>query len=381
MSGLRQRLTTLAILGGGLAVIASSVLAAPTIESLQMRQNQLQQRIVSARQQAQQLRRREVAARNQLGSIRQNLLATTNKLQDTRFQLSVAQKRLVYLARDLGALEVRFADQQRATTQRLRFLQQQRPEQWWALILASRDLNTMMDRRYQMGRVFDRDQQMLLALEERRRELSRKRFAVENQKNDIALIAQQLATRRSQVAQQATIQSELVRRLSSQRAAYEAAQRRLASDSHRITAMIRTLIASQNRLNSVHGSGRMILPTTGRFSSGFGLRYHPIFHVRRMHTGLDIAAPSGTPIRAADDGTVLFAGWYGGYGRCVIVSHGGTLSTLYGHTSRLYVSVGQAVHKGDTIAAVGSTGFATGPHLHFEVRVNGSPVNPVPYLP
>ncbi|MBW4699795.1 MAG: peptidoglycan DD-metalloendopeptidase family protein [Aphanocapsa lilacina HA4352-LM1] len=379
MAGLLRRLGAAAILGIALAA-SPSVDASPTIQNLQVRQQQLQEKLQSTRKQAVQLRLKEKAARSQLGAIRQNLALTTNKLQDSRYRLSVAQQRLVALKRDLGRLQTEFLSLQRAASERLRFLQKQHPEQWWALLLGSRDLNTLMDRRQQLGKVFERDQQLLEALDTRREQVTRKRSAVENQRNDIALIAQQLAGRRSQFAQQASIQSELVRRLSTQRAAYEAAQRRLAADSKRVSAMIRTIIASEHRYNSVQGSGRMILPTEGRLSSRFGMRHHPIFKVRKMHTGIDVAARSGTPIRAADDGTVLYAGWYGGYGRCVIVSHGGTLSTLYAHASRLFVTVGQTVKKGDPLAAVGSTGFSTGPHLHFEVRVNGSPVNPLDYL-
>ena len=88
----------------------------------------------------------------------------------------------------------------------------------------------------------------------------------------------------------------------------------------------------------------------------------------------------GTTIRAADSGRVIFAGWYGGYGRAVVIDHGGGITTLYGHASRLYVSEGQSVQQGQSIAAVGSTGLSTGPHLHFEVRRNGNPINPMGFL-
>lgn len=378
MGCLSKRLLTLAIIVScGLGIPAQ---AAPSIQSLQMQSSSMQQKLLNTRRQTQQLRRQEKAARNQLGAIRQNLNFTTTRLQDTRFRLSVARTRLTFLSRDLTKVQRTYGQLRQAAAERLRFLQQQRPEQWWALLLASRDLNMMMDRRYQLGRVFERDHQILVDLENQRRAVLHKRMAVEGQKNDIALIAQQLTTRQSQFQQQASVQTDLVKRISTQRAAYEAAERRLAADSRRISAMIRTLIASRRQFSVVQGSGRMAMPVDGRFSSSFGPRFHPIFRVRRMHTGMDIAAPSGSAIRAADDGTVLFAGWYGGYGRCVVISHGGELSTLYGHASRLYVSAGQAVQKGQPIAAVGSTGFATGPHLHFEVRVNGAPVNPLSYL-
>ena len=99
-----------------------------------------------------------------------------------------------------------------------------------------------------------------------------------------------------------------------------------------------------------------------------------------MHTGIDIGAPSGAPIVAAAAGTVLVAGWEEGYGNTVVIDHGGGIATLYGHQSSIAVAVGQSVTRGQVIGAVGSTGHSTGPHLHFEVRVNGSPVDPLGYL-
>ena len=123
-----------------------------------------------------------------------------------------------------------------------------------------------------------------------------------------------------------------------------------------------------------HGSGRFIWPVNGTFTSPFGMRWG------RLHAGIDIAAPSGTGIRAADSGTVQIASWYGGYGNYTCIGHGGGISTCYGHQSSIGVSVGQNVSQGQVIGAVGSTGHSTGPHLHFEVRINGSPVDPMGYL-
>lgn len=130
----------------------------------------------------------------------------------------------------------------------------------------------------------------------------------------------------------------------------------------------------------MRGTGRFVFPANARISSGFGNRVHPILGYSRFHGGVDFAAPQGTAIYAADSGQVIFSGWYGGYGQTVIVDHGGGLTTLYAHASRLLVREGQSVRQGQSIAAVGSTGLSTGPHLHFEVRRNGNPVNPMGYL-
>ena len=115
-------------------------------------------------------------------------------------------------------------------------------------------------------------------------------------------------------------------------------------------------------------------------TSDFGMRVHPVLGGRRAHKGVDLAAPVGTPIHASADGVVSRADWFSSYGLYVSLEHGGNIETRYGHMSRLNVAAGQQVRKGDVIGYVGSTGRSTGPHLHYEVRVAGEAVNPVPYM-
>jgi murein DD-endopeptidase MepM/ murein hydrolase activator NlpD len=122
------------------------------------------------------------------------------------------------------------------------------------------------------------------------------------------------------------------------------------------------------------GSGQLIWPVNGTFTSPFGIRWG------RLHAGIDIAVPEGTPIRAADSGNVVIAGWTGGYGNYTCIQHTASMSTCYGHQSSIGVSSGQSVSQGQVIGYSGNTGNSTGPHLHFEVRINGSPVDPMGYL-
>ena len=124
----------------------------------------------------------------------------------------------------------------------------------------------------------------------------------------------------------------------------------------------------------------MVSPSYGTITSRFGWRIHPIFGTREFHTGLDIANRYGTPVRAALGGIVRFAGWMAGYGRLVVVDHGGGLQTTYSHLSAMLVSLGERVLKGQVLGQIGSTGWSTGPHLFFEVRRNGVPVDPIPLL-
>lgn len=127
-------------------------------------------------------------------------------------------------------------------------------------------------------------------------------------------------------------------------------------------------------------TGRLMRPVAGPITSGFGMRFHPILHRMRMHAGIDFGAPRGTPIHAAAAGVVINAQYMRGFGNVVIIDHGGGIATVYGHCMRLFVSAGQRVARGDHIADVGSTGLATGPHLHFEVHVHGKAVNPIGWV-
>ena len=154
----------------------------------------------------------------------------------------------------------------------------------------------------------------------------------------------------------------------------------LQAESSSITAFLKSRQAGQGVTPS--GSGVLASPIPGaRITSNFGSRFHPIFHEWRTHTGVDFGAGTGTAIRAAADGEVAFAGSRGGYGYATIIDHGGSLATLYAHQSAIGVSNGSRVAIGQRIGSVGSTGYSTGPHLHFEVRVNGDPVDPMGWLP
>jgi murein DD-endopeptidase MepM/ murein hydrolase activator NlpD len=126
--------------------------------------------------------------------------------------------------------------------------------------------------------------------------------------------------------------------------------------------------------------GILVRPVPGSITSGFGMRMHPILGYTRMHTGVDMSAPYGQDIKAGGSGRVILAGPYGGYGNTVIIDHGGGMTTLYAHQSQLNVSYGQQVAAADVIGYIGTSGLSTGPHLHFEVRINGKPVNPTDYI-
>jgi murein DD-endopeptidase MepM/ murein hydrolase activator NlpD len=162
-------------------------------------------------------------------------------------------------------------------------------------------------------------------------------------------------------------------------ARYDALQQASASTAALLANRARTDVGGPPA--PVPGGGGLVMPVSGVFTSPFGYRIDPLGRGRRFHAGQDIGAPTGTPIYAATAGTVAYAGWESGYGNYTCIDRGSGFATCYGHQSKILVIVGQPVTQGQLIGLVGSTGNSTGPHLHFEVRLNGQPVNPLPYLP
>lgn len=196
-------------------------------------------------------------------------------------------------------------------------------------------------------------------LQEQSDELAALRAAQAEQK------AQSLAARKEKSGALSSVRNDI--------AVLKRQEQQLLAESRQLAGII-------NGSSGGGGTGSMIRPVNGTITSPFGWRIHPILHYRKFHTGVDFGVGYGAPIRAADSGTVIYATWMGGYGNVIVINHGGGISTLYAHQSSFAVGSGAHVSRGQVIGYVGSTGFSTGPHLHFEVRVNGEPVDPMGYI-
>ncbi len=198
----------------------------------------------------------------------------------------------------------------------------------------------------------------------------------EEQEEARAIVSGKKNTLQEKLNQKAELSKKLEQDIESYRKVYEKARQEEES----LKASLSSSLSSSS--NSKYTGGKFCWPAPSytRISSPYGYRNHPIFKTRKFHSGVDLAAPGGTNILAAADGTVKMSGWNGGYGNCVIIDHGGGISTLYGHASRNLVSKGQKVTKGQVIAKVGTTGNSTGNHLHFEVLINGKTTDPMAYI-
>ncbi len=371
----------------GLPLLSGQLIVQPAIaqnssesvDDLKKRQEAIDQQRESLQQERQRVENLEQAASERLDGLQNTIETTSLKIADTEYQIDQAEQRLVELESKLEDSRQAYESVRTAAVARLQFMQRQRGGEGWALLLKSDNLNEFLDRRHQLKQVYQADRNFLADLKAKADELVLQRQGVEAQKNSIALLRQQLLAQRDQFQAQAEQQEVLIDRLKENQNALAAAAAQLEKDSESLGDLIRQKIAAARGVAG-RGTGQMIFPTGGRITSRFGTRTHPVLGYRRFHAGIDFGASSGTPVNAADSGRVIFSGWYGGYGNAVIIDHGGGITTLYGHNSRLLVSEGQTVQQGQAIAAVGSTGLSTGPHLHFEVRRNGNPVDPLGFL-
>lgn len=360
------------------AQAASPELSAQSIQDLQNKQKTLEQQRNELQQQQTELQNRQATSESNLEGLENSIVYTANQISETEFRLNQAEKELKDFEAKLAKAEADYENVRTGTVARLQYLQRQQGSEGWAVLLQSQNFNEFLDRQYQLKRVYASDRQVLADLKAQAEAIQQQKAAVETKRNQVALLRQQLLSQKQQYEAEASEEKQLISRLKDRRGALEAAEAQLARDSEQIAGLIRQKIAASTGV--IRGTGRFVFPANANISSGFGNRVHPILGYSRFHAGVDFSASYGSTIRAADSGRVIFSGWYGGYGQAVIVDHGGGLSTLYAHASRLLVSEGQAVQQGQPIAAVGSTGLSTGPHLHFEVRQNGNPVNPAGYL-
>ncbi|MEI7474746.1 MAG: peptidoglycan DD-metalloendopeptidase family protein [bacterium] len=250
------------------------------------------------------------------------------------------------------------------------------------MIMSTRDISSFFDRLYFQKRLAVYDKNLLSELRDKTHELYAAKSNVEVQKRNYLTAIEEMNSKKRLLADSIETSQDLISKLRSDRSTYEKAENDLESQSASIEQQLRSSMGSVKYKGVV--TGGFLKPIAGILTSPYGPRRHPIFGTRSFHRGVDLAAGYGAPVKASNSGVVIFTGWYGGYGKVVIINHGNvkgrSTSTLYAHLSSFSTSAGQKVSKGEVIAREGTTGYSTGPHLHFEVRLDGSTTNPLGFI-
>jgi murein DD-endopeptidase MepM/ murein hydrolase activator NlpD len=348
------------------------------VADLFRRQQEIEHEKAKARERVRRIKRDQVLAGRQLRATELKLRKARDELIITAMQLHKTRAELNKATSQLAAAQARLKSHREAASERLVAIYEHGGVEYLDVLTAAVSFADFANRLYLVRLVVDQDLGLMRAMEKERERIGHYRSEVQTKERAVAELETRAAVKHEVYVRSRAEKAHVVSDLGRLRAYWERALAQMEADSRDIEAQIRRYQRTTGRVRyATPWRGSFMRPVSGPITSGFGYRMHPILGVRKMHTGIDISASTGTPIRAADGGTVIWSGPRGGYGLCVIIDHGGGMATVYGHCSRLAVSVNSNVRKGDVIGYVGSTGLSTGPHLHFEVRRNGSPINPL----
>ncbi len=339
---------------------------------------QVQKQLSLRRRLLAQTQQQERRVLGQLSWAQERLQQAEAHLRETTVALSGTRRQVAQTTEALAIVSQRLSTHEALMGARLRAFYKKGPLGYLDVLLGAADFRDFAARSYLIALVINRDLHLYQQVAAEHQQRDEVRAALAEREQQLAERQQRWIASRQQTARLTAERRRLFEHVRAERLAQETAIRELEVESARITEIIRRATGGR------HGgpiqtlrNGALLWPVPGPVTSGYGWRIHPIFHSREFHTGLDIGAPWGTPIQAAADGTVIFTGWMGGYGMLVILDHGNGLSTTYSHLSSYAVRVGEHVQRGQVIARIGSTGWSTGPHLFFEVRDNGQPMDPL----
>jgi murein DD-endopeptidase MepM/ murein hydrolase activator NlpD len=359
------------------APAAPSPAPSATLSERRAKLRQMIEQLTRSRAQLREVKRHERRVLGELEDIDRTKETTEQRLVELSQELVETRTSAQAAATQLALTSRRLTEHRSRLRGRLRDVYMYGRTGYADVLFGASDFGEFVTRWHFVTAIVQADGRLLADYEADATEYRELQALLQRERAQLETITIQAQARRQEIARQEQAKRAMLTRLQRERTAYEQMVRDLEEDSRELEALI---LRTQTRGGVQPAlAGRLrgfAWPARGRFTSPFGLRRHPIFGIRRMHTGVDIGAPRGAPVQAAADGRVIYTGWFGGYGKIVVIDHGGGISTLYAHLSQILTSEGRTVQKGELIARVGSTGYSTGPHLHFEVRINGRPIDP-----
>lgn len=352
-----------------IAVVLALFLSVDTVTVNAASLSDLNSRIKENQKKLEEGKDQESALASQVSALEQQLGQLENAISE-------GEARLVVLEQELVAAQEKVETQNSNLNARLRNMYKSGSIGFLDVLLDSGSFSEFLTNLDLVERIYSSDQSVLSDLEDAHQEVEQKKQEVETLQSELKIskaeTEQSKATVEAKKAEIAASNEELDKMIDADKAEADA-----------LVAELQKSKEASSSSTSTYSGGILAwpLPGYGRITSPFGYRIHPITGTRKMHTGIDIGTSGATPpIVAANGGTVIYSGWKGGYGKTIMIDHGGGIVTLYAHCSSLHVSKGATVSRGQTIANVGSTGNSTGPHLHFEVRLDGAYKNPLSYL-
>ena len=330
----------------------------------------------------------------QLHAIQRDLDTATAELKQVQAERIQLDKDITKTEAELKAAQALLQSREKVFYKRVRDIYINGRLSYLDVVVGSKDFSDFANRMEMLKRILQSDMDLINTIKTEREEIASKKAKLEEDRAKVLELEKVAQEKQNLINQKKAERQAVLERAMNDRDTAERAYNELMASSASITAMLQqraaeraaaaAAAASQGGSGGgatwVQGTGQLAAPVVAPITSDFGWRIHPIYGTRRLHAGTDFGVDEGTPVHAADGGVVVEAGWVSGYGYTVIIDHGNGMSTLYAHNSDVAVSPGQTVSKGQVVSYSGNTGGSTGPHLHFEVRINGEPTDPMGYL-
>lgn len=376
--------------------LASSYTYADNLQENKQKLNDVNSNMQQKKKDLQNVQGQQKDIQNQIVSIQSNLIDTQKKLDDTNKNIGKIENNIKIVTDQLNAEQKKLDDENSIFKKRTVAMYESGPTGYLGILL---DSNSFMDfiSRYQIiKRLVAFDVNLIKDMDSQKQVIQKKQDDLAYQKKNLVLAKGEIEQRKRDINIQLASRSGLLRQLNNKASETKSQINSLSEESEQLDSIIRNLQKQQEAkaakaaptyassgTNVNYSGGKLLwpVPSCSLITSPFGSRLNPFTGTYGdFHPGIDIGAGYGSTVVAAADGTVILAGWFGGYGNCVIIDHGSGVSTLYGHNSQLLVSEGQHVKRGQAVSLSGSTGSSTGPHVHFGVMVNGNWVDPMGWL-
>ena len=357
-----------------------SVVNAENLDELQNRKNELKNSITDANNQINSIEIEQTETLKRITELEGQILEYNNSLDEIKAELGILETEIQETQGKLDVLQQNYDNQKATFQKRLVALYETGETTYLDVLLNSKSISSFVSNYYLIGEIASIDNDLLTTIEQEKNEIAEIKASLDS-KNDVLKQKEETEKRTLITLNNTKLQRDnYLSTLTEQEKEIRNNIKQYESEINSIESQINLITSGVSGGNYSGGLFAWPAPGYHTITSPYGTRLHPILKTYRTHTGIDIGAPKGAYAIAANDGTVIESRMMGSYGNAVIIDHGGGFTTLYGHGSELIAKAGDVVKRGDVIMKVGSTGMSTGPHLHFEVRINGKTVNPLDYL-
>lgn len=357
-----------------------NIVEAENLNELQDKKNEIQNQINESNEQIDQIQIQLTENLEQLNNLNERIYGYESEIASLEKNLGNIEKEIEIVTAKLNLIQENYNLQRDVLQNRIVALYESGDIVYLDVLLSSNTLSEFITNYYLIGEIAKYDSDLLENIENQKIQIENIKSSLEENKENVKTIKKNKEKTSIALENSKIIRNSYINKLNAQEKETQSKIDEFQAELNSIEAQIVAL--TTGNIGSDYVGGEFAWPAPGytTITSKFGMRFHPIFKVNRMHTGTDIGMPTGAYIIAANDGIVIKSMYTTGYGNMVMIDHGGGVATVYGHGSEIIAQTGQTVKRGDIIMKAGSTGWSTGPHLHFEIRINGTCVDPMPFI-